>query len=223
MCSDGHTLEVVDNGKYLGVTISNDLSWHRHVDGVAAKASRTLGFLRRNLGQCTMEVKSTAYTSLVRPVLDCASPAWDTTCSDDIVKLEKVQRQAARFVHGNYTERNPGCVTSMVKDLGWETLESRRKKDRLITLYKIRHGAIDMDTGDVLRFNDRRTRGQHRLYQPTANVTVYKNSFFPRTIQDWNRLPAAVTDSQTIEEFSRPRSPAADSQKLIDNHVFNCF
>ena len=47
----GHTLEVVDNGKYLGVTISNDLSWHRHVDAVAAKASRTLGFLRRNLGQ----------------------------------------------------------------------------------------------------------------------------------------------------------------------------
>ena len=132
----GHTLEVVDNGKYLGVTISSDLSWHRHVDAVAAKASRTLGFLRRNLGQCTMEVKSTAYTSLVRPVLDYASPAWDTTCSDDIVKLEKVQKQAARFVHGNSTERNPGCVTRMVKDLGLETLESRRKKDRLTTLYK---------------------------------------------------------------------------------------
>ena len=58
-----------------------------------------------------------------------------------------------------------------------------------------------MDTGDVLRLNDRRTRVQQRLYQPTANVKVYKDSFFPRTIQDWNRLPAAVTDSQTIEEF----------------------
>ena len=137
----------------------------------------------------------------MRPVLDYASAAWDTTSSDDIVKLEQVQIQAARFVHGNYTERNPGCVTRMVKDLGWETLESRRKKDRLTTLYKIRHEAIDMDTGDVLRFNNRRTRGQQRLYEPTTKVTAYKNSFFPRTIQDWNRLPAAATDSQTIEEF----------------------
>ena len=127
----GHTLEVVDSGKYLGVTISDDLSWHRHVDAVANKASRTLGFLRRNLGECTLEVKSTAYTSLVRPVLDYASPAWDPTSTDDIVKLEKVQRQAARFVHGNYSERNPGCVTRMVKDLGWETLESRRKKGQV--------------------------------------------------------------------------------------------
>ena len=89
----------------------------------------------------------------------------------------------------------------MVSDLGWETLESRRKKDRLTTLYKIRHGLVDMDTGDDLRLNDRRTRGQQRLYQPTANVKVYKDSFFPRTIQDWNRRPAVVTDSPTIEEF----------------------
>ena len=124
----GHTLEVVDSGKYLGVTISDDLSWHKHLDVVAAKASRTLGFLQRNLGECTMEVKSTAYTSLVRPVLEYASPAWDPTSSEDITKLEKVQRQAARFVHGNYSERNPGCVTRMVNSLGWETLESRRKK-----------------------------------------------------------------------------------------------
>ena len=68
-----------------------------------------------------MEVKSTAYASLVRPVLDYASPAWDPTSTDDIVKLEKVQRQAARFVHGNYSERNPGCVTRMVKELGQGT------------------------------------------------------------------------------------------------------
>ena len=150
--------------------------------------------------------KSTAYTSLVRPVLEYASPAWDPTSSEGIVKLEKVQRQAARFVHGNYSERDPGCVTRMVSDLGWETLESRRKKDRLTTLYKIRHGLVDMDTGDVLRLNDRRTRGQQRLYQPTANVKVYKDSFFPRTIQDWNRLPAVVTDSPTSSTSSEPAS-----------------
>ena len=54
-----------------------------------------------------------------------------------IVKLEKVQRQAARFVHGNYSERDPGCVTQMVNYIGWETLESRRKKDRLTTLQNL--------------------------------------------------------------------------------------
>ena len=79
----GQTLEVVDSGKYLGVTISDDLSWHKYVDAVAAKESRTLGFLQRNLGECTMEVKSKAYTSLVRPLLEYASPAWDPTSSEE--------------------------------------------------------------------------------------------------------------------------------------------
>ena len=140
----GQTLEVVDSGKYLGVT--DDLSWHKHVDTVTAKASRTLGFLRRNLGECTKEVKRAAYTSLVRPTLEYASPSWDPTSTEDTNKLEKVQRQAARFVHGNFSERNPGCVTRMVNNLGWETLESRRKKDRLTTLFKIQHGLVDIRT-----------------------------------------------------------------------------
>ena len=38
-------------------TISDDLSWYKHIDVAAAKASRILGFLRRNLGECTKEVK----------------------------------------------------------------------------------------------------------------------------------------------------------------------
>jgi len=33
----------------LGITISSDLRWHKHVDSVSAKATRTLNFIRRNI------------------------------------------------------------------------------------------------------------------------------------------------------------------------------
>ena len=49
---------------------------------------------------------------------------------------------------------------------------------------------VDMGTGDILRPNDRRTRGQQ---------TVQNHSFTKSS--DWNRLLARVTDSHTIKEF----------------------
>jgi hypothetical protein len=58
----GHTLDTVDTSKYLGVTISNNLTWDRHIDNTIGKGNidntigkgnKTLGFIRRNLKDCT--------------------------------------------------------------------------------------------------------------------------------------------------------------------------
>jgi hypothetical protein len=49
-----------------------------------------------------------------------------------------VERRAARFVTSNYS-REPGTVTSILQNLGWPTLETRRQGARLILLYKIIH------------------------------------------------------------------------------------
>jgi hypothetical protein len=35
----GHTLEVVDSAKYLGVTINEDLQWSKHIDNTVSKAT----------------------------------------------------------------------------------------------------------------------------------------------------------------------------------------
>ena len=92
----------MDNSKYLGVTISKGLKWNAHVSNVCTKANRTLGFLRRNLLSYPRDVKEMAYKGLVRPILECASPAWDPHGIVIQEELEKVQNHAARFVIGNY-------------------------------------------------------------------------------------------------------------------------
>ena len=144
-----------------------------------------------------MHVKSVAYTSLVRPYLENSSAVWDPSSVEDIIKLEKVQRQAAPFVYSKYFDS-----TKTVSDLGWEPIQKRRQLDRLTALYKIQRGLVETDTGDIVWSNDKRTRGQQRRsYQPAVTVTAYKNSFFPRTIREWNLLPTSVRDAATLEEF----------------------
>ena len=48
----GAVLENVDNIKYLGVTITNDLKLKTQISNICTKANRTLGFLRRTLFSC---------------------------------------------------------------------------------------------------------------------------------------------------------------------------
>ena len=70
-------LENVENIKYLGVTITNDLQWNTDINNVCTKANRTLGFLRRNLNACPQEVKEEAYKGLVHPVIEYSGSVWD--------------------------------------------------------------------------------------------------------------------------------------------------
>ena len=87
----GHTLESVPGSKYLVVHVNKYLFWNDHIQQTSAKASRSVGFLRRNLSGCPQDVKAQAYTTLVRPVLEYASTVWDPYTLPQIYALERVQ------------------------------------------------------------------------------------------------------------------------------------
>ncbi len=101
----------VPNTKYLRVTISQNLQWEEHVNTISARASKTLGFFRRNLRGCPKEFKQLAYFSLVRSKLEYAYASWDPHLIKDIQCLDKVQRRGASFVCNDY--RRDSSVTGI--------------------------------------------------------------------------------------------------------------
>ena len=65
------TLEVVKHHPYLGLALTDDMKYNQHVDSIyTSKASRILGFVKRNLRHCPTVVKERAYQTLVRPNLN---------------------------------------------------------------------------------------------------------------------------------------------------------
>ena len=141
----------MDNIKYLGVTITNDLKWNTHISNICTKANRTLGFLRRTLFSCPQNVKEAAYKGMVRPILEYGSSVWDPHPDKLQVELEKVQDRAARFVTRNcvYETRS---MTGILGQLKWESLKKRRKDNRLILLYKGLKGKARIPTDDLILF-----------------------------------------------------------------------
>ena len=95
-------LTVRTEAKYLGVTISSDLSWSMHADNITKKANSTKGFLMRNFRSAPKATKKTVYKTSVRPIVVCATTSWAPFTESDKHKIEMVQRRAARFVTNDY-------------------------------------------------------------------------------------------------------------------------
>ena len=121
----GTRLEFLSSIKYLGVTITNDLHWGKHIDEICNKAYRTLGLLKRNLSACPMEVKLQAYKGLIRPVLEYASTAWDPHQQYLQDQLENVQKRAAMFITSNYCY-DPGSMTTIQNELKLPSLKENK-------------------------------------------------------------------------------------------------
>ena len=80
-------------------------------------------------------------------------------------------------------------MTGILKQLNWESLKKRRKDSRLKMLYKGLKGAASIPTNDPVPLI-RHTRNHHSLTFriPVAGTDIFKSSFFPQTIRDWNLL-----------------------------------
>ena len=98
-----------------------------------------MGFLRRNLKNCPQESRKMAYISLVRSSLKYWSVIWDPYLLRDTEKLKHVQRQATRFITGEYRSRKEGSVTKM---LDLQSLKNRWSTSRLVFFYKVVEGLV---------------------------------------------------------------------------------
>ena len=196
----GHTLEVVDSAKYLGVHLDNHLNFNMHVDKITKKAKATRAFLSRNITHCSQSVKEAAYTTFIRPTVEYASSAWDPHTQRNVKKLEQIQRSSARFVTKDYDKSS--SVSTMLQALNWTSLQDRRTLSRLCMMYKIRFGLVDIPWTHHLTSLATTTRGHSsRFVIPHTNITAYSNSFFPRTIREWNSLPMDPADYQSLDSF----------------------
>ena len=88
---DTHSLTRAHYHRYLGVTLTSDLSWSLHITNICKKTRKQIGFLYRNFYRfADPSVMLKLYTSLVRPHMEYACAIWDPLLSKDILAFEKI-------------------------------------------------------------------------------------------------------------------------------------
>ena len=139
----GQVLESVAGSKYLGVEISNNLSFNSHIQNVTSSASLSLGFLKRNIRSKNPDLREMAYKTLVRPLVEYSSSVWTPYTKSNIARLEMVQQRAARWTLNEYSPYT--SVTHVLRSLGWWSLEQRRPDSNLCLFYKKIYGLVAID------------------------------------------------------------------------------
>ena len=164
--------------------------------------NKSLGFLRRNLKAKNPQLRERAYKAIVRPQLEYAAPVWDPHHQDDILKIEMVQRRAARWVLGDYSPYS--SVTDMLGKLDWRTLEQRRTDFSLVLFYKIVYGYVAVPLPTYVIPLTRTSRTSHPLAyrQLCAGTDYYKYSFYPLAVVQWNNLPVPVATLTASRKLS---------------------
>ena len=196
----GALLTPTDNIKYLGININKDLTWSNHIHHLTAKANRILGLLRYTLYDAPLGVRLVAYTTLCRPLLEYASPAWDPHIKSLVYDLESVQNRAVRFICR--LRGREVSVTSARNQLGLNTLANRRKEARLsmllhILAYEDLFPSLIKFYNAMLPTNSHpntRSRTANTALATYSHTNAFQHSFLIRTTRELRLSGGPITD-----------------------------
>ena len=183
-------LSKVDDHTHLGITLNSKMSWKSHIERISKSANRRIDTLKRIGHLIPRLTRITIYKSMIRPILEYGGVIFDNMTINLALKLESVQRSAAIACTGAITRTSTDLL---LNEIGWDSLESRRKLQRLCIYNNMCRGEAPNYLLELLP-NRRDTRAGYRLRNPLNRSSIkcrlnnYYNSFVPKTTRDWNTL-----------------------------------
>ena len=203
---DGSPLIEVMEYKYLGVTLTSDMTWSSHISNVCIKSRKLVGLLyRRFYRNSSSHTLLKLYKSFIRPHLEYSSIVWSPYLKGEVEALEKVQKFALRVC----TKSWDSDYQDLLQRTSLTTLQTRRVQASLCHVYKIIHSLTDFPGAPVsyreVPYNYRSVNA-HSLNVLPFKTSAYENSFFPSAIRNWNKLAEETQKSDSLWSFKRKLS-----------------
>ena len=196
-----HQFFVLIDKKYLGMYLDETLNFNLHIKKEMIKALKGIGITKKlSSKNLPLHYLVTIYKSFVRPHLDCGDIIYDQPNNESFTqKIERIRYNAVLAITGAIKGTSQNKLYS---ELGFESLKFRRWFRRQCTFLKIK------TTGKPEYLFDIIPKTNHLYNTCFSDVTtfysrtdVFKYSFFPSTILEWNKLDRRIRQSTTMLSF----------------------
>lgn len=189
--------------KDLGIMITPSMNHSQHCKTVARNCHRIISWIRRTFVNWNKDIIVNLHKSLIRPRLEYAVCAWSPFLARDIDLLERVQRRITKMVPGM---RDLDYETRL-RNLGLQTLKTRRLRCDLILTFKIIKGLVDYPMDHLFEYcMGAGTRGHDLTIRSVRRVPrriLRAHSFGERVIRPWNALSQNVVNAGSVPTFKR--------------------
>ena len=181
-----------------------------HVSTVTKKANHILAILHKTFEYMDGGSFVNLYKSFVHPILhvEYGNIVWGPHYILDQRSVEKVQsqRRATKLIHGLYNMDYSDRLTT----LNLPSLQYRRIRGDMITVYKLIHNMFAIDSSDFFTpATTSITRGHTlKLFKPSATARLRFDFLSSRAVDHWNKLPNYIVNASSIDNF----------KKLIDDY-----
>lgn len=195
----------VETHKHLGIFFAKDCTWHKHIDYVKEKTWKRINTMRKLKFKIDRKSLEIAYFTFIRPLLEYGDVIWDNCTQYEKQELDKIQNEAARIVTGTTKLIS---IQALYDETKWETLESRRKKHKLILFYKMFHNIAptylsSLVPSTINSLSNYNLRNANDTQTIDSRTSQYFNSFLPSAIREWNNLPLDTRNCDSVNSFKR--------------------
>ena len=197
---DNTAVPVADSTRFLGVTITSDLSGTLISPTPVLRPDNNLALFIGHLTKPT-PTHSHLYRCLVLSTLDYCSSVWDPHAKYLIDKLDSVQRLAVKMVTKHWSASSTHMLSTHCLNLC--PLQERRWKQKAIVCARILRGCSVIPPSHFTPHPHPSQRLHHSfpLVTPFARTLAHQSSFFISSSFIWNNLPEHVICAPSVSSF----------------------
>jgi hypothetical protein len=205
---NGEHLEVVDNVKYLGVKIDDQLRFDEHISYTIQKIAVNVGLMSRMSSIMNFETKVLVYKSLIAPHFDYCGTIMFLANKLQQKRLQRQQNKALRLIL-KCDWMTP--TNLMLEAVNFLSVKQRIVFNVLTFIHKMKlqllpnYLSSKLTTGrHVHRYG---TRNANELRTENFRMASTQNDMFYNGIRRYNMLPSIVKAQENIKMFKRSIVP----------------